>query len=231
MHKRYAERASRDPAERLAQRPGATAVGRAPCRRARRSRVPHQGWRPKRRQSAPSPRRSRAFGPRHDRQAPPFGRRRAARRQSRSLSGPRRSRRSRRPGRPARCPRSLTAFQPPGDTPGDPRKIRKMPVYDVSPGVAGHALSRRPPYPRPRLGCNRTRPRALGGLLFPTDYLYRRATDPRSRQQPRMRTVAPTSSGIRTPVRSAVPAFQPCGSTPGYPEITCISATANAVSR
>ena len=74
------------------------------------SRVTTTGGRRQRRQRAPSRRRPRAFGPRHHRQAPPIGRQRAARRLSRSLSGP------------------LRGFQPCGGTPGYPRNSEKCPL-------------------------------------------------------------------------------------------------------
>ena len=82
------------------------------------SRVPTTGWRRQR-----AWRRSRAFGPRHDRQAPPFGGQQAVRRQSRPLSG------------------SLRAFQSRGGTPGTPDKSEKTPAAAVF-RVAGPAASR-----------------------------------------------------------------------------------------
>ena len=69
-----------------------------------------------------------AFGPLHRRQAPPPGRQRTTRRQSRSLSGP------------------LRAFRPPGVTPGYPPEIRKVPVSAGSwcrwPHAIRHACTR-----------------------------------------------------------------------------------------
>ena len=69
-----------------------------------------------------------AFGPLHRRLAPPPGRQRTTRRQSRSLSGP------------------LRAFRPPGVPQGTPREIRKVPV---NAGSQRRRLGAGPPHRRP----------------------------------------------------------------------------------
>ena len=88
-----------------------------------------------------------AFGPLHRRQAPPPGRQRTTRRQSRSLSGP------------------LRAFQTRGCTSGHPPEFRKVPVSAGSQRRwlravrhTGSAWTR-----------NRRHPRAVVGLLFRPD--------------------------------------------------------------
>ena len=158
-----------------------------------------------------------AFGPLHDRQAPPPGRQRAARRHSRPLSG------------------SQRAFQTRGCTPGYPPKSEKVPVNAVS-------QCRRPRPVRRTGACltaiERARERSLGCCSEPTTAPGHRATGRvRGSSSSRRSAVAPAISAFgplqRPPSTATWPsvgrsasqsasqrplsAFQTRGCTPGYP--------------
>ena len=117
-----------------------------------------------------------AFGPLHDRQAPPPGRQRAARRHSRPLSG------------------SQRAFQTRGCTPGYPPKSEKVPVNAVS-------QCRRPRPVRRTGACltaiERARERSLGCCSEPTTAPGHRATGRvRGSSSSRRSAVAPAISAF-----------------------------------
>ena len=92
-----------------------------------------------------------AFGPLHGRQAPPLGRQRAARRQSRPLSGPQRP--------------FQTCGGTSGGTPGNPNSARQTPFLSV----ADCARPAAPDRSGVRMDCNRGNLRAVVGSLFRAD--------------------------------------------------------------